>query len=174
MTSTPTNTPRRVQQAQTSPAPVILAPTPPEHVNDDPAWGPLDGPRTHRAKIVAATRWWTSAAEPEVLAVGQYMLITYDKSVFNDHTHGRLLAEALGAAGGRDLFDVGRFWHRALVEVGVDPMVLCALRGTDLPQTDLLLIASAGLTPTEAHDLHRSGALDMDTVRVMIALRRRR
>lgn len=157
-----------------APGPIVLRPTAPAYINNDPAWGPFDGPSGHRERVLAAARWWATCPEKVAYAAAAYMLDLFDSVGTPVVGLGPTWERAMTASGDHDLFRQAPDQYLTLTRVGVDPTVLLALRGTPVPDRDRLLIASAGLAPAEAHALHTDDALDLDAVRTMIALRRRR
>lgn len=153
------------------PAPVILRPTPPGFLATGRHGSPA-GPAPVE-DVLGNAKWFATIPEPVAREGVLCLLNDMDASLLdpNHMPDGAAMDEAYFRAGERMLFYkvAGRFFN--LMRAGIDPTVLLALRGTRLTHADRLMVAQSGLSPDEAHDQHRAGTLDMDTIRTMVALR---
>lgn len=153
--------------------PLVLDPTPPEWVNDDPASHPLD-PGPARDEALRRIRWWGTL--PDRVAhtcgrAGRSMFVPY---LTDPSRQGRDLWHEAWLASGKDPRAAhGENYYRNLLRLGVDPTILLALRGTGLRHADRLTLAFCGLTPAEAYETAVSGTVDRRGASALAALRRK-
>lgn len=151
--------------------PIVLRPTP------KAALGPSLGLPDHRGgrkRLLYATRWWGRMPDPVAEAAARFMLDWADA----DPTFSTLLGRCpVPKPYVQDSGDSKRFWDGPnqfinLVKAGVDPAVLLALRASTLTPREKFLVASTGISPSEALDLLTTDRLDLPAIEVLAALQR--
>lgn len=158
-----------------TPKPIVLRPTPAEFIDNAPWPVSTAASSEHRKQVLRNARWWATCSDKVALAGAEYMLREIETNGLYgaEFGEGPLWGQARARSGDRRQFERVSGTFRSLVRAGVDPTVLLALRGTTVAHPDRLLIATSGMTPTEVRALCASRTLNLDTIRMMVALRNR-